>query len=184
MNKLVILGSVAAATIAHPISLEMANKVKESASSWEPYAPHENPLKDLSHQQLMGLLGTTFETPNGADIPAYTSLPGAAPTNFDSRVQWPDCAHEVRDQQSCGSCWAFGASEALSDRFCVASEGKINVVLSPEDMVECDQKNMGCEGGNLFFAWNYLMKTGIVADSCTPYVAGAGKAPTCQTKKE
>lgn len=181
MNKLVILGSVAAAAVAHPISLEMANKVKESASTWEPYAPHENPLKDLSHEQLMGLLGTTFETPNGADIPEYISLDVVAPESFDARTQWPDCVHEVRDQQQCGSCWAFGASEALSDRFCVASQGKINVVLSPEDMVSCDSRNAGCEGGNLFFAWNYLMKNGIVADSCFPYTAGTGVAPKCNT---
>ena len=34
--------------------------------------------------------------------------------------------------------WGFGASEALSDRFCIASGGSIDVVLSPEDMVACE----------------------------------------------
>ena len=53
------------------------------------------------------------------------------PTSFDARNQWPSCIHSVRDQQGCGSCWAFSSAGMLEDRICIASKGAINVRLSP-----------------------------------------------------
>ena len=98
------------------------------------------------------------------------------PDSFDSRMQWPSYIHEIRNQQQCGSCWAFAASEALSDRFAIASNGDINVVLSPEDMVQCDKTDMGCQGGWMNKAWEYLTDFGIVTDACDPYISGQGNS--------
>ncbi|EFC44879.1 cathepsin B [Naegleria gruberi] len=101
------------------------------------------------------------------------------PTNFDSRQQWGKCIHPIRNQEQCGSCWAFSASESLSDRFCIASNGKVDVILSPQDMVSCDYNDMGCDGGNLDNAWWWMKNKGIVPDSCMPYVSGGGNVPAC-----
>jgi cathepsin B len=76
------------------------------------------------------MLGTIITGPLGLQSPEVNSN-AALPKNFDSRVTFKDCVHSIRNQERCGSCWAFGASEALSDRFCVASKGAVNVVLSP-----------------------------------------------------
>jgi len=100
------------------------------------------------------------------------------PDDFDSRTQWPGLIYPIRDQQQCGSCWAFSAAEVLSDRLAIAT-GKATSPLSPEDMVSCDKGDMGCHGGQLPHAWSYLMYTGIVSDKCFPYAAGTGNAPTC-----
>merc|ERR1712008_306554 len=81
----------------------------------------------------------------------------------------------------CGSCWAFSASEVLSDRFAIASKAK-SPVLSVEDMVSCDKGDLGCHGGQLPKAWDYLTSTGIVTDSCFPYAAGDGTAPACPSR--
>jgi len=102
------------------------------------------------------------------------------PDEFDSRDRWGPWVHEIRNQAMCGSCWAFSASEVLSDRFAIASKGKIDLVLSPEDMVSCDKGDYGCRGGILPDAWEFLKNYGIVTDGCFPYTAGQnGVAAKC-----
>jgi len=96
------------------------------------------------------MLGTYIVPVNG--VYAKTTVT-ATPAEFDARTQWPNYVHAVRDQQQCGSCWAFGASEAFSDRWAIATQGKVNVVLSPEDMVSCDSSDYGCGGGYMENAW-------------------------------
>jgi len=112
---------------------------------------------------------------------AYGVADDEVPFDFDARKQWQQLIHPIRDQQRCGSCWAFSASEVLSDRVAIAS-GKPSPVLSPEDLVSCDKQDHGCGGGMLPDAWKYLTTTGIVTDACFPYSAGRGQAPTCATK--
>jgi len=102
------------------------------------------------------------------------------PDNFDGRTTWPGCIHPVLNQENCGSCWAFAASESLSDRFCIYSNNSINVVLSPQNLLSCEELNLGCTMGSLpEWAWSYLQETGITTMECTPYVSGNGNVPSC-----
>jgi len=101
------------------------------------------------------------------------------PASFDAREQWPACPSlkAIRDQSSCGSCWAFGAVEAMSDRTCIASGGKVQVTLSADDMLSCCSScGYGCDGGDPLEAWRYWVKDGLVTGSnytmhqgCRPY---------------
>jgi len=91
----------------------------------------------------------------------------------------PNCVHPIRDQGQCGSCWAHAASEVLSDRFCIATKGQVNVVLAPQDLVSCDWIDHGCNGGILTTSWVYLWSRGIVTDQCFPYSSGSGSVEFC-----
>lgn len=103
---------------------------------------------------------------------------GSLPDDFDASVHWQGLIHPIRNQMNCGSCWAFSASEVLSDRVAIAS-GKPSPVLSPQDLVSCDTSDYGCRGGYLDRAWKYLVNTGIATDSCFPYTAGNGHVQKC-----
>jgi len=116
------------------------------------------------------------------DESVYASIGNETiPAAFDATTQWAGLVHPIRNQQQCGSCWAFSASEVLSDRVAIATK-KASPVLSPQDMVSCDTVDMGCKGGQLPAAWKYLQNTGIVTDTCLPYTAGNGTAPACANK--
>ena len=90
------------------------------------------------------------------------------PDSFDATTHWAGLIHPIRNQERCGSCWAFSASEVLSDRVAVATK-KASPVLSPEDLVSCDTGDMRFSGRQLPAAWRYLQNTSIVSDKCFPY---------------
>ncbi|CAG2102782.1 unnamed protein product, partial [Medioppia subpectinata] len=117
----------------------------------------------------------------------------ALPESFDSRQQWPDCKSikEIRDQASCGSCWAFAVAEAISDRICVASGGKQQVEISAENINDCSGAG-GCNGGFMEEAYEYYVSDGVVTGGlyksnvgCQPYtIPGcehhvSGPLPAC-----
>ncbi|KAK3270400.1 hypothetical protein CYMTET_21203 [Cymbomonas tetramitiformis] len=157
-------------------------KLNDGNSTW--VAGHNEFFNGWTHEKAKGLCGTILDGEN-TDIPVVDFElidDSSIPDTFDATTQWPKYIHPIRDQQQCGSCWAFSASEVLSDRFTIASQGAIDVVLSPQDMVACDKTDQGCNGGRLGSAWNYLKNTGIVSDKCDPYTAGDGQSGTCQTK--
>jgi len=105
------------------------------------------------------------------------------PENFDARDAFPDCAGvigTVRDQSSCGSCWAFSGVEAFNDRYCITYGEK--TLFSPEDTVSCCTGStcsfsMGCNGGQQGGAWNWFVKKGV---STGGDYGSVGSGTTCK----
>jgi cathepsin B len=150
----------------------------KSVAGFEVLDYESHPFKDWSVEDFKKRLGLRKIEGQPKQEIFYGDNDGL-PETFDSRTQWPNCVHQIRDQQSCGSCWAFAASEVLSDRFCIATKGATNVVLSPQDLVSCDSQDYGCQGGYVDKSWDYIRDTGIVSDECLPYTSGDGDSGTC-----
>lgn len=93
---------------------------------------------------------------------------------------------------------AFGAVEAISDRICIHSGGKISVEISAEDLLSCcDDCGMGCFGGYPEAAWEFWAKKGLVTGGlygtnvgCQPYSIAPcehhvnGTRPPCQGEQD
>lgn len=138
-------------------------------------------FKGISLDNFKKLLGTKRPTKEKLQTLETVRLasPLAIPESFDARTNWPHCASiaEVRDQCSCGSCWAFGAAESMTDRVCIGSNGKYTPRLSAEDMNSCCFScGDGCDGGEPVDAWRYWVSDGLVTggnfttkSGCLPY---------------
>jgi len=158
---------------------DLINQVNSLGAGWT--AGRNDKFESMTLEQAKALLGT-LSSPSkpmmsdNRSEDGYSS--GKVPVNFDTRTKWPSCIHAVRDQGHCGGCWAFAATEVLSDRFCIASKGSMDVILSPEDLMSCDvtKYTLGCNGGVPEYAWKYLETTGITTEACVPYIGNKTEA--------
>ena len=171
------------ATLINDVS--MITKVNTNPNAtWRAKAHSKFQGKTLEEmRQLLGTyvpMNATVHIPRASRRNSFKSVP----KSFDLREAFPKCStiQQIRNQESCGSCWAFSGAAVLSDRFCVGSKGAVNVELSPEYILECDSSNYGCNGGYLNTEWNFLASTGTTSDKCVPYTSGEGVVGSCPTK--
>lgn len=79
------------------------------------------------------------------------------------------CVTRVKDQGSCGSCWAFSTTGALESMILIHHKKKIE--LSEQELVSCSDKNYGCNGGWMHKALDYVKeKKGLFSDADYPYL--------------
>jgi C1A family cysteine protease len=84
----------------------------------------------------------------------------------------------VKDQQQCGSCWAFSATEGIESAWLMANHSQI--ILSPQQIVSCDTVDQGCNGGDLPTAFAYVEKAGLESNADYPYTSGGGNTGHCK----
>ncbi|MDX8339535.1 PKD domain-containing protein [Draconibacterium sp. IB214405] len=74
----------------------------------------------------------------------------------------------VKNQSSCGSCWAFataGATEAMVNVF---YNQQINLDLSEQELISCSGAG-SCLGGSPKDALDYIISNGIIDEATFPY---------------
>jgi hypothetical protein len=104
---------------------------------------------------------------SGAQFDASNITPAAS---IDWRTK--GAVGPVKDQGSCGSCWAFSTVASLEGAHALANGGKY-VSLSEQQLVDCSTSfgNMGCNGGLMDQAFTYLINAtkGDDSESSYPY---------------
>lgn len=129
-----------------------------------------------THLGLIKVGRTWGETPHLGEH-TYSGAP------LPDSVDWTanGAVTPVKDQKSCGSCWAFSTTGSLEGALEIAS-GTL-VPLSEQQFVDCAGQfgNAGCGGGLMDEAFDYAKQAAICTEESYPYMAADGscKASSC-----
>lgn len=158
-------------------------------TTWKAAMPVKFTNATVAH--VKALLGTTLSSEQGYIAPkdyktTFKTADTDIPDSFDVRTAFPTCTSitgHVRDQSSCGSCWAQAATESFNDRYCIQT-GDAKTLFGTEDTTACCDGfscsfSKGCNGGQPSGAWNWFTKEGVSSggdyedigsgSTCKPY---------------
>ena len=75
----------------------------------------------------------------------------------------------VKNQERCGSCWAFSSTGALEGAHFIAHKELLS--LSEQQLVDCSKANNGCNGGLMDYAFTYAEDQLLEVEQDYPYRA-------------
>ena len=151
---------------------KMVNFINKLRTTW---------TAQIYERDIAGLVGAWYENEDMQleEKKVFKTSLEALPDNFDLRDAYPECEtiKEIRDQSTCGSCWAFSSAEVMSDRLCIHSGGKLQTRVSAAHLTTCCTScGNGCFGGYPSSCFNYWKNTGIPSGglygdttTCVPY---------------
>lgn len=137
-------------------------------------------LSSLSELTTNPALNTDLEIPSAPEQKLEELSNVSVPSSWDWRnYNGANWLSPVRDQSSCGSCWAFaaiGITEAHHN--IISSNPNLNLDLSEQELISCSSAG-GCEGGSSVSALSYIQNTGVSDESCMPYTASDSACNKC-----
>jgi C1A family cysteine protease len=136
----------------------------------------ENPISRLpaaARKRLLGARSQDLDT--GAPMmDPYAALP-SIPASYDWRnVGGKNFVTPVRNQNPCGSCWAFGPVAALEAKSLITFNWPGRDLNLAEQIVLSCSGGGDCGGGYASVASDYLKNTGTSVETCYPYTATDG----------
>jgi len=115
---------------------------------------------------------------NGPIKPRVTFLrKEVAAADPPTEVDWTTkgVVAQVKNQGSCGSCWAFSAVGAMESAYAIKTGNLIE--FSEQELVSCDDTDYGCQGGWMDSAYDWVEKTGgLCSEADYPYSSGMSSA--------
>jgi len=137
-------------------NLDLIQQLNENGADGASFAL--NKFADLTPQEFSAYyLGYV---PSTQEMEELQLSDEAVPDTFD----WisKDKVTPVKNQEQCGSCWAFSATENIESVWMIAKDLTPSNFkpLAPQQIVDCDKRDGGCNGGNPPTAYEYIIEAG------------------------
>ena len=154
--------------------------INNNANSNRPYKMAVNQFTDMTFQEFkQQKLGLMYTPP-----PYSNTLKSNLGFNKKQKsVNWRKKVTRVRDQGSCGSCWAFAASAAMESAYLIKDSSKYDrktIHVSEQQQVDCVDASAGCQGGWMHYSFKHAMTYGLT-DGRNSY-RYTGRDQQCRTK--
>jgi C1A family cysteine protease len=135
-----------------------------------------NEFADYTPEEFSKLLGYKASARRVRQAPE--TVEESEPVEAGQYVDWRSqgAVNAVKNQGSCGSCWAFSTIGALEGAHKLQNSALLN--LSEQQLVDCskENENAGCNGGLMDDAFTHLKTHASVLQSDYPYT---GRDGTC-----
>ncbi|KAK7830259.1 cysteine protease xcp1 [Quercus suber] len=141
-----------------------------------------NEFADLSHEEFkskyLGLKPASPETRGSSRDFSYRDV-----VDLPKSVDWrkKGAVTPVKNQGSCGSCWAFSTVAAVEGINQIVTGNLTS--LSEQQLIDCDRIfNNGCNGGLMDYAFQFIVSNGgLHKEEDYPYLMDEG---SCEVQKE
>jgi len=135
---------------------------------------------DLTPQEFKKFLGSK-PSPSDLMVAAPPTVNPHCNSSSDCNYAQLGAVTPVKDQGQCGSCWAFSATEAVESSWFFA--GHALPTLAPQQIVDCDKTDGGCNGGDTPTAYKYVESAGgMETEAEYPYHATDGSCKFSSSK--
>nr|CAB3471246.1 unnamed protein product [Digitaria exilis] len=138
------------------------------------------PFTDLTLEEFIRrALGFRNAT---APRPASTRYLPRAGDDLPDAVDWRlrGAVTPVKNQKRCGGCWAFSAVAAMEGISKIVTGNLVS--LSEQELIECDSKDSGCNGGDMGNAFQFVINNGgIDTEADYPFI---GRDGVCDAIRE
>jgi len=152
------------------------NRVREHNAANQTCTMGINEFSDMSPEEFERTMLTGYAANQATPI-ADADFSIAVP-NADVDWRQKGAVTPVKNQGSCGSCWAFSTVGTV-EGFVTIKKSQALVSLSPQQLVDCDKTDHGCSGGLPTNAITWTAKNGgLCSDQEYPYT---GRGGSCKT---